>query len=268
MIAAFKTNWRIYFIEAWALGMFMISAVFFTILIEHPAMPVRNFIESALVRRMLIGLAMAITAVLLIYSTWGKKSGAHMNPAVTLTFLALKRINITNVFYYIVFQFAGGLLDVLLMQMIFPVMIKHPSVNYVITIPGNAGTTSAFWAEAIISFLLMFTILIIGNSDLLKYIGYFAGFLLFLFITFEAPFSGMSINPARTVATAIPSFTYSSIWIYFVAPVGAMLMAGLLYKFAYIIRNGNYINMMLHVNGKCEDNETYTPQQTINLNIK
>ena len=266
MISVFKTNWRVYVIEAWALGMFMISAVFFTILIENPAMPVRGFIASALVRRMLMGLAMGLTAVLLIYSRWGKKSGAHMNPAVTLTFLALKRIHVADALYYILFQFIGGLFAVLLMKMLFPQMIKDPSVNYAVTVPGSAGAVTAFWAEALISFLLMITILFAGNSKNMKYTGYFAGFLLFIYITFEAPFSGMSINPARTVASAIPALTYSFVWIYFVAPVGSMLLAGLLYKFVYIIKNGNCINMMLHLNGNCEASETYTPGEAKNYN--
>lgn len=261
MITAFKINWRIYLIEAWALGMFMISAVFFTILIEHPAMPVRNFITSVIQRRMLMGLAMGLTAVLLIYSSWGKKSGAHMNPAVTLTFLALKRISIVNAFYYILFQFLGGLIAVWLMKLLFPQMIKDSTVNYAVTIPGSAGVASAFLAEGLISFLLMLTILFAGNSNYMKYTGYFAGFLLFIFITFEAPYSGMSINPARTVATAIPAMNFSSLWIYFIAPVGAMLLAGLLYKLVYIIINGNCINMMLHLNGNCDESVTYKPEK-------
>lgn len=264
MITAFKINWRIYLIEAWALGMFMFSAVFFTILIEHPALPVRNFVASAIQRRMLIGLAMGLTAVLLIYSSWGKKSGAHMNPAVTLTFLALKRLSIVNAFYYILFQFLGGLIAVWLMKLLFPQMIKYPTVNYAVTIPGAAGVFTAFWAESLISFLLMLTILFAGNSKHMKYTGYFAGFLLFIFITFEAPFSGISINPARTLASAIPAINYSSVWIYFIAPVGAMLLAGLLYKLAYIIINGNCINLMLHLNGNCDESVTYMPEKLKN----
>lgn len=213
-----------------------------------------------------MGFVMGLTAVLLIYSNWGKKSGAHMNPAVTLTFLALKRINIVDAVYYIFFQFIGGLVAVLLVKMIFSQMIKYPSVNYAVTIPGAEGVFTAFWAEALISFLLMITILFAGNSRFMKYTGYFAGFLLLVYITFEAPFSGMSINPARTVATAIPAAIYSSLWIYFVAPVVAMLLAGLLYKAFYIIKNGDCVNMMLHLNGNCAESITYKPEQLKSYN--
>lgn len=75
MIRALRLNWRLYLIEAWALGIFMLSAVVFTILIEHPSFPIRNLIQSGFERRVLIGLAMGITAVLLMYSSWGKNQG-------------------------------------------------------------------------------------------------------------------------------------------------------------------------------------------------
>ncbi len=93
MIRAFKLNWKLYLIEAWALGMFMISAILFTMLFEHPSFYFKTAISSSLERRFFIDLAMGATAVFLIYSGWGKKSGAQMNPAVTLTFLLLKRIS-------------------------------------------------------------------------------------------------------------------------------------------------------------------------------
>lgn len=252
-----KSNWKLYLIEAWALGMFMVSAVLFTILIEDVSLPVRNEIPSALIRRVLIGLAMGITAVLLMYSSWGKKSGAHMNPAVTLTFLLLKRISKADAFFYILAQFIGGLLAVVIIAMILPTYIHHPSVNYAVTVPGSAGNTLAFLYEFIMSFVLIGVVLSAGNSKLSKYTGYFAGFLLLVYISFEAPYSGMSINPARTIASAVPANEYIALWIYFVAPIAGMLLAGLLYRSIYIWRKGNCLDMMLHVNGKCDENESY-----------
>ncbi len=64
------------------------------------------------------------------------------------------------------------------------------------------------------------------QSDALKpLLGYFAGFLLLAYITFESPLSGMSLNPARSVASAIPARSWKAIWIYFVTPPLAMLLA-------------------------------------------
>lgn len=60
-------------------------------------------------------------------------------------------------------------------------------------------------------------------------LGIFAGLLLLVYITFEAPFSGMSLNPARTLASALPARNWKAIWIYFTAPVLAMLLAAILF---------------------------------------
>jgi aquaporin Z len=166
MIRVFKLNWKLYLIEAWALGMFMISAILFTMLFEHPSFYFKTAISSSLERRFFIGLAMGGTAVFLIYSGWGKKSGAHMNPAVTLTFLLLKRISRADAFFYIVAQFIGALWGVLLMLLLFPSFVQDASVNYVVTIPAGNGITAAFIYEFLMSFILIEVILIAGNSTL------------------------------------------------------------------------------------------------------
>jgi len=101
---------------------------------------------------------------------------------------------------------------------------------------------------------------LVGNSRLKKYTGYFAGLLLVIYISFEAPYSGMSINPARTIASALPAKEFTALWIYFAAPIGGMLLAGLLYRSIYIWLKGNCLDMMLHVNGNCDENESYTPE--------
>jgi hypothetical protein len=67
----------------------MISAGAFVTLIEYPGSPVQQAIADPDIRRALIGLAMGLTANGIIYSPWGQRSGAHINPSVILTFLRL-----------------------------------------------------------------------------------------------------------------------------------------------------------------------------------
>ena len=105
---ALAEHWPEYLIEGWALGMFMVSASLFTLWFEDPASSLNHAIMNGGVRRGLIGLAMGITAVLLIYSPWGKRSGAHMNPAVTVAFFSLGRIEAWNALFYVLAQFIGG----------------------------------------------------------------------------------------------------------------------------------------------------------------
>src|SRR5262245_33069961 len=89
LVAAIARHWPEYLMEGFGLGLFMFVACGFGILLEHPSSPVRQMIESATLRRILFGSAMAATAILNVYSPWGKRSGAHLNPAVTLTFWRL-----------------------------------------------------------------------------------------------------------------------------------------------------------------------------------
>jgi aquaporin Z len=132
--------------------------------------------------------------------------------------------------FYIAAQFTGGVSGVLLSKFLLGAIIAHPSVNHVATVPGPTGVGVAFFAEAFIACGMMLMVLLSTNTpELAPITGLFAGTLVFLYITFEAPFSGMSINPARTVASALPSGIWTSGWIYFVAPVSGMLLAAQIY---------------------------------------
>ena len=219
-----------YLMEAWGLGMFMVSAAVFTTLFEYPGSPVHQALVDGDIRRALIGLAMGLTAVGIIYSPWGQQSGAHLNPAVTLTFLRLGKITVVDAAMYITAQFMGGLVGVLLSIGILGVAFVMPPVQYIVTLPGAGGVATAFLAELVISAAMMFTVLLISNSNRFGHItGLCAGALVALYITFEAPLSGMSMNPARSFASAAPGGMWEHLWLYFTAPVLGMLGGAELY---------------------------------------
>jgi len=177
-------HWREYLMEAAGLGLFMISACVFTTVIEHPGSPIRQWISSAPVRRMVIGIAMGLTAIGLIYSPWGKQSGAHLNPSVTVTYLRLGKLTRTDAFFYVLAQFAGAAAGVLVSAVFLNPWISHPAVNYAVTVPGRYGTLVAFAAELLISFLLMTLILVASNSKSFPaFTGILAGILLAVYIT-------------------------------------------------------------------------------------
>src|SRR5688572_13023051 len=162
MLYALKHHWPEYLIEAWCLGTFMVSACFFGVVLFNPVSPFTS-IDLAL-RNVLMGLAMGSTAVLIICSRIGKRSGAHFNPAVTLAFLRLGKIEPSDAFFYILFQFAGGLAGVLLSYLLMGDLLANGAVNFVVTVPGSGGVGAAFAAEAIISFLMMTMVLFTSNS--------------------------------------------------------------------------------------------------------
>ncbi len=231
-LMALRKHWPEYLIEAAALGTFMISACVFGVLLEHPSSPLNELLtNNGLLRRILAGLAMGLTAVSIIHSPWGQRSGAHMNPAVTLTFFSLGKIASWDALFYVLAQFLGGIAGVVIAKVLIGSPLQHTAVNYVVTIPGPGGPFQAFAAEFIISALMMSMVLWVSNSRRLnRFTPLFAGTLIATFITFEAPLSGMSMNPARTVGSAFSADEWSGLWIYFVAPATAMLLASVLYR--------------------------------------
>jgi len=230
MLTALRYHWPEYLMEMAGLGIFMISACLFASLLEHPASPVRQAIADPLVRRILMGVAMGLTAVAIIYSPWGKQSGAHLNPAVTLTFYRLGKVYAWDGLFYVLAQFMGGVAGILLAALILWPWIADPHVNYVATVPGARGLRVALLAELLISFGLMATVLIVSNTErLARFTGLFAGALVAAYITVEAPLSGMSMNPARSFGSAVAAWTWPFLWIYFMAPPLGMLLAAELY---------------------------------------
>ena len=227
---ALRRHWPEYLIEAAGLGVFMLSACAFGTLLGHPGSLAVRALPDPFLRRVLMGLAMGLTAVGLIYSPWGQRSGAHFNPATTLTFWRLGKVASADAGFYALAQAAGGLAGVLVAAALLGEVIAHPSVQYVTTVPGPAGDAGAFVAECAITFILMSVVLGASNTArLARFTGLFAGALVAAYVAVEAPISGMSMNPARSLASAVPAHVWTALWIYFIAPPLGMLAAAEVY---------------------------------------
>ena len=228
---ALREHWPLYLIEAWALGMFMVSASVATTLLESPRGLLYGAVGGARLRLALIGVAMGSTAVALIYSPWGRRSGAHMNPAVTLAFLSLGRLPAIDAAFYMLAQFSGGLAGVLASWCLLGRPFTEAPVSFVATVPGSAGVAVAFGAEAAISLGLMLAVLEVSNNRRWsQYSGLAAGCLIACYVTVESPLSGMSMNPARTLASALPGRIWTGLWIYFTAPCLGMWLAARIFS--------------------------------------
>lgn len=230
-VDAIRAHWPEYLMEAAGLGLFMVSAAFVTTALEYPHSPLHALVSDPFFRRVLIGICMGLTAIGLIYSPWGKQSGAHLNPAVTLTFFRLGKIEGIDACFYVIAQSLGGLLGMLGSATAIGMAIGHPAVNYVVTVPGQSGVPVAFLSEASISFGLMLTVLLVSNHRTLAgFTGLTAGCLIAVYISLEAPLSGMSMNPARTFASAVPAHLWTAFWLYVIAPLLGMLLAAEIYR--------------------------------------
>lgn len=212
-------HWLEYLIEASGLGVFMVVAAVAAVALEHPASAVHALVPAPLVRRLLMGLTMGTTAAAIIYSRWGERSGAHLNPAVTLAFARLGRIDPADVFGYVIAHFVGAMVGMGLAAWLLLPALGHPGVGWVVTRPGPAGLAAAGLAEFVMTFVLMSTVLLCAASPRAqRFTGLAAAALVAIFITVEAPISGMSLNPARSLAPAVLSGQFDALWIYVVAP--------------------------------------------------
>ncbi|HUM09818.1 MAG TPA: aquaporin [Myxococcaceae bacterium] len=217
-----------YAIEGALLGLFMLSACSFCVLLEHPDSPVHRAIGDPLLRRALMGMAMGGTAIAIIYSPWGGRSGAHINPATTLTFWRLGRVHGSDVAGYIGGQLVGAVLGVALASVLLGGRVAHASVDFVVTRPGRWGTGAAFLAEVLISAVLMAVVVTLTGSRWARYTGLVVGALVATYITVEAPISGMSMNPARSFGSAWGAGDWGMFWVYLTAPLVGMNLGAFL----------------------------------------
>ncbi|SEG22017.1 aquaporin Z [Bryocella elongata] len=224
LAAALRAHWPLYLYEAAELAAFMLSACLCTALLFDPHSPLAGLPST--LRRFLMGLSMGLTAVVIIKSPWGRRSGAHFNPAISLTFYRLGKIGPRDTVLYVLAHFAGAPLGVLLAALLLGPIIRLPQVNYAVTVPGIGGPSAAFAAETFMAALLMATVLVTSNNRrLAAYTTWLMGLLITSYVFVFAPVSGFSINPARTFGSALEAHLWTAVWIYFTAPLLGMFAA-------------------------------------------
>lgn len=224
-LGSLRYHWPEYLMEVGELAFYMLVTCTVATLLQDPASPVRHWLSSDLARRAFMGVAMGATMVVIILSPWGKQSGGHFNPAVTFAFYRLGKVEYWDGWFYGAAQFLGAILGVCIARYALLGSL-NPAVHFAVTTPGVYGRAVAFVAELVISFVLMSTVLYVTNrANLARYTPYFVGALIAIYITFEAPLSGMSTNPARSFGPALHAGSWHALWIYFLAPTLGMLAA-------------------------------------------
>ena len=225
-IDSLRLHWPEYLMEAVEVALYLFLTCVFASLLLYPASPVRIFLGSAGATRALMGLAVGATVVAIVVSPWGQQSGGHFNPALTLAFYRLGKIRLPDALFYLVAQFSGAIGGVCIARYLLQDTVGRRAVRYAVTAPGARGSIVAFIAEVTISFVLMSTVLLASSHDTVaRYTPYFVGLLYAIFITVEAPLSGMSMNPARSFAPALHASYWHALWVYFTAPTLGMLVA-------------------------------------------
>lgn len=161
-----------------------------------------------------VALTFGLIVLAMIYAV-GDVSGAHLNPAVTLGFYAARRFDGRMVAPYLLSQCAGGLLASGALRLLFPT-----SVALGATTP-SGGWMQSFLMEFLLTLILVVVILNVsaGNRDTGLLAGVAIGAVIALEALFAGPVSGASMNPARSLAPAVVSMRFESLWLYLAAPI-------------------------------------------------
>ena len=216
--------------EGTEIGALMLSICMCGTLLYSSESPLQYLDLSRALRSILMGTAISMTTLLITQSPFGRRSGAHCNPAVTLTFFWLARIHRWDAACYIMAQFAGAVAGVLAARAILGVQLSAPPVRYVVTVPGQYGSLIAFVSEYLVSGLLMGTVLYASNHRLLaRFTPVLVALLTILYFALSSSIAGFSVNPARTFSSALCAWIWQGIWIYFFAPCLGMLTAAAIY---------------------------------------
>ena len=185
-----------------------------------------------------VGLVFGLIVAAMIYAV-GHLSGAHLNPAVTLGFAVARHFPWQRLVSYWLAQGVGALWAALLLRLLLG-NVAHVGA----TLPAGS-VWQAFGFESILTFFLMFVIMAVATDS--RAIGQAAALAIGATVGLEAlfagPISGASMNPARSLAPALISSTWTAQWIYLVAPLLGATLAALTYRWlriASIQRKGDH----------------------------
>ncbi len=216
--------------EGTEIAVLMLSTCICGALIYSRDSPLLAVTPSPVSRSILMGISIATTTFLIIRSPFGRRTGAHFNPAVTLTFFWLGRVHRWDATCYVVAQFTGAVAGVLVADRIPGLQLSAAPVYYLVTVPGNGGSVVAFVGEYVLSALLMGVVLYSSNHRrLTQFAPLFVALLTVSYFAFSSSISGYSVNPARSFSSALFAWMWQGIWIYFLAPCLGMLTAATFY---------------------------------------
>lgn len=174
-----------------------------------------------------VGIAMVFGLIVMamIYAL-GEKSGAHLNPAVTIAFTINGNFAVKQALPYIVSQLFGAITASSVLKLLFPT-----SSSLGATIPSGSNLQS-FVLEMILTFFLMLVIINVakGSKEQGLFAGIAIGSVVLLEAMFAGPVSGASMNPARSIGPAIISGQIKQLWIYIIAPILGSVAAIAIYK--------------------------------------
>ncbi|MDH2908277.1 MAG: MIP family channel protein [Candidatus Nitrosotalea sp.] len=184
-----------------------------------------------------IALAHGAAIGLMVY-TFGHVSGCHINPAVTISMLVTRRINIKDGIGYIISQLIGAVVAAATLKVILPDLGEkvHFGTQGGPSAILHNSVASGFAIEAILTFFLVTVIFMtaVHKKAPAGMYGLAIGGMIFLIHLVGVPLTGASVNPARTFGPALISGYWDYHWMYWAAPITGAIIAGLIMNYVFV----------------------------------
>jgi aquaporin Z len=222
-------NWAEYGAEFLGTMLLVFGGLSAVVLDFSNGTPMAGLIPGKSPRLLLTGLLFAGTGSLIAISPLGRRSGAHINPSVSLGFFVHGKMHFRDFFAYVISQFGGAIVGAFLLHLVWG---EHAaSVKDGMTVPGVPTYTvpEAFAAEMALTGLMVLLIFIfVSSKRLMRWTPLMNWLLIATMVWQEAPISGTSLNPARSIGPALIYGCWHDQWLYCIAPpLGAICAVGL-----------------------------------------
>ena len=220
-----RRHWPEYAVEAGFLAAFLLAAGFVSAWLLSPSGPGTAALPDMALRRLLAGLAMGLVLMALIYSPWGRRSGTHLNPAITLAYLRLGKIGRWDALFYTLAQVAGSVVAVTLLRALAPHLAAAPP-SWLSASIGPTNEWAAFLTEFVLSGTAMLLILFTSNhASWFRWTGVLYGLLVTAIVACVAPLSDFGMNVARLLAVDASGNPAAANWLNLLPPLLGMQLA-------------------------------------------
>ena len=219
-----RVRWRFFFSELIGTALLVLGGLSVVIVTFGDGSPMPRLVPSEPLRMTLSAFLFGTVGSAIALSWVGRESGAHINPAVTMGFWLMQKLDLRAAAGYIVAQLLGAWLGAL------PLLAwgsMGRSVLFGATVPGEGYSTAVvLMGEVVTTFGLIATLCVfLGFRHLRRYTPLVIPFLYAVMVPLEAHISGTSTNPARTFGPAVISGRWDGWWIYWVGPMVGTLIA-------------------------------------------
>jgi aquaporin Z len=219
-----RVRWRLFFSELIGTALLVLGGLSIVIVMFGEGSPMARLVPHEPLRMTLTAFLFGSIGSMIALSQIGKESGAHINPAVTMAFWMMHKLDLRAAVGYIIAQLSGAAIGAL------PLLAwgsMGASVAFGATLPGDGYSTAmVLLGEVVTTFGLIATLFVfLGFRHLRRYTPFVIPFLYAVMVPFESHISGTSTNPARTFGPALISGRWDEWWIYWVGPLAGMWLA-------------------------------------------